>query len=295
MNTVITLTVIKTPSDSTAEITDAIEDGFGEFERIVKQYTRFQPTSELSLMNAQAGKWFEVTPEFFMLIERMLELSQATAGAFDPTVIDFLETYGYDPNYDFSKLDNPDLDQHIAKIVTDRASWRDIELDKSNLKVKLRPGQRIDLGGIGKGYAIDCAYEKLNRFGNVLIDAGGDLRVKGRNDCDQPWQLGLVHNHNDQKVTIGRIESDGIALASSGSWARKVKQFHHIIDPHTGQPTQTLKTAFITADDAATADSWATAVFVDQTLAEKLPKGIEALLIDVHDQAKSTPGFKFQS
>lgn len=294
MNTVITLTVIKTPADRTAEITDAIEDGFGEFDRIVKQYTRFQPTSELSVMNANSGKWFEVTAEFFMLIEQMLKLSRETNGAFDPTVIDFLETYGYDPQYDFSKLDNPDLDNNVRQMATKRASWRDIELDKDNLRVKLHPGQRIDLGGIGKGYAIDCAYEKLNQFKNFLVDAGGDLRVKGHNEQGEPWQLGLVHNHNDAKVTIGRVESTGIALASSGSWARKVRQFHHIIDPRTGRPTNTLKTAFVTAADAATADSWATAIFVDPSLAETLPAGVEALLIDTQDQATSTAGFKFQ-
>src|SRR5690606_16800322 len=118
---------------------DKIEEAFGEFDRIVKQYTRFNENSELSNLNRQSNTWVKVSEEFFWLIEYMLNLAKKTHGAFDPTIIDFLEVYGYDKNYDFSKLDKPELDNLVKKIAQERKSWKDIELKKQSRKVKLAP------------------------------------------------------------------------------------------------------------------------------------------------------------
>ena len=296
MKTTITLNVIQTDKFSTVEIADAIEAAFGEFDRIVKRFTRFNEDSELSNLNRNSGNWVKVTPEMFMLVEKMLKLSQTTDGAFDPTVIDFLETYGYDPNYDFSKLDNPDLDNMVKNLADTRPSWREIELDKENHALKLAPKQHLDLGGIGKGYAIDLAFDILKKFGHVLIDAGGDLRAIGHNENDEEWQLAMKHlakgqNPADAQI-IGVIKTDNLALACSGSWARKVKQFHHIIDPRTGKPTEEMQTVYVTAPTATEADSWATALFVGgKDLLEKLPEGMNALLIYPDNKAIHTSDF----
>jgi thiamine biosynthesis lipoprotein len=296
MNTDITINVVQMPGDSTIEVQDAIAAGFGEFDRIVQRYTRFSPDSELSNLNRNSGNWTEITPEFFSLIEQMLQLSQATDGAFDPTIIDFLETYGYDPNYDFSKLDKPDLDQLVNKIATTRKSWQDIELNHAETKVKLAPGQRIDLGGIGKGYAIDKAYEHFDQFAHVLIDAGGDVRAKGLRENGQPWSMGLLHKRDDssEKIVVGIMKASDIAVACSGSWARKVKQFHHLINPATGKPVDEMRTVYISAPTATLADSWATAIFVGgKEVLAKRPAGMEAMLIDKHNQIIKTSGFEF--
>jgi FAD:protein FMN transferase len=296
MSTTITLTMIQTPKFSTVEILDAIEAAFGEFDRIVKRFTRFNEDSELSNLNRNSGNWVKVTPEMFMLVEEMLKLSQATDGAFDPTVIDFLETYGYDPNYNFSKLDNPDLDNMVKNMADTRPSWREIELDKENNSIKLAPKQRLDLGGIGKGYAVDLAFDILKRFENVLIDAGGDLRALGQNENEEPWQLAMKHlakgqDPKDAEI-IGVIKTEKLSLACSGSWARKVKQFHHIIDPRTGKPTEEMQTVYVAAPTATEADSWATALFVGgKDLLEKLPQHIQALLIYPNNKALHTPDF----
>ncbi|MBL8015097.1 MAG: FAD:protein FMN transferase [Candidatus Doudnabacteria bacterium] len=305
MKTTITITVVKHSEHSTVEVNDAITEAFGEFDRIVKQYTRFNENSELSNLNRRSGEWTTVTSEFLMLIKRMLEISAKSDGAFDPTVIDYLETYGYDPNYDFSKLDNPDLDNHVKKLAETRKSWKEIELNEAESSVKLAAGQRIDLGGIGKGYAIDCAYEKLNKYPDFLIDAGGDIRCKGLNDEGKPWKLNLLHKAKDRSgdgqgdqnlkeslknpnagSSIGYVEISDLAIACSGSWARRVKQFHHILDPRTGAPVESMQTVYVSATDATLADSWATALFVaGRDLLGKLPAEMGAILIDEHNKA----------
>jgi thiamine biosynthesis lipoprotein len=262
MNTTITFKVVQN-KESTVEIMDAIEAGFGEFDRIVKTYTRFDEKSELSNLNRQPDRWINISKEFYYLVEYMLNLAKATDGAFDPTVIDFLEIYGYDKNYDFSKLEKPELDALVEKIAKERPSWKEIELDKENLRVKLVKNQRIDLGGIGKGYAIDCAFNKLNKFENFFIDAGGDIRVKGNNEKGELWTVDLLAmNQKGQKEIVGQIKLDNESIAGSGSWARKFKQFHHLINPKTGKPQNTFSTVFVQAPTSIESDSWATALFI---------------------------------
>ncbi|MEO6728319.1 MAG: FAD:protein FMN transferase [Candidatus Dojkabacteria bacterium] len=262
MNTVITIKVVQ-DKQNTVDILDSIEKGFDEFDRIVKQYTRFDENSELSNLNRNSGNWTKITPEFFELIEYMLNLANETEGCFDPTIIDFLETYGYDKNYDFSKLDNPKLDEMVNNMAKTRASFKDIELDKKKLKVKLVKAQRIDLGGVGKGYAIDCAYDQLIKVNeNFLIDAGGDIRAKGKNEKDEIWKVALRNRNGEVIEDIGYIELNDESVASSGSWARKVKQFHHLINPKTGLPENKFTTVYVIAKKAIDSDAWGTALFV---------------------------------
>lgn len=274
MNTVITIKVVQ-DTQSTVTILDAIESAFGEFDRIVKSYTRFNEDSELSNLNRNAGSFVKVSDEFLTLIKFMLDLAEKTDGSFDPTIIDFLEVYGYDKNYDFSKLNNPKLDELVQDKLNSRKSFKEIEIDEANKKVRLAKSQKIDLGGIGKGYAIDCAFEKLSsaKLKNFLIDAGGDIRASGKNEQDLFWTVGLKHkNENDEEVILGEVELKNKALACSGSWARKVKQFHHLINPRTGKPENSRKTVYVEADTGLLSDSWATAIFVGgQQVADKAP------------------------
>lgn len=280
MNTTITFKVVKGKA-TTVQILDAIEEGFSEFDRIVKQYTRFNEDSELSNLNRQSGSWVKVSEEFFWLIEYMLKMAKKTHGAFDPTIIDFLEVYGYDKNYDFSKLDNSELDTLVKKIASERKSWKDIKLKKESSEVKLMEGQRIDLGGVGKGYAIDCAYEKLKKVSdNFLIDAGGDIRACGVNEKGELWKVGMKDKKLGIEELVGYVELDNEALACSGSWSRQVKQFHHLINPLTGKPQNIYRTVFVQAPDGITSDSWATAIFVLGDSDIKLPKELKIFKIE---------------
>lgn len=280
MNTTITFKVVQN-KESTIAILNAIEDAFGEFDRIVKTYTRFAETSELSNLNRQQERWINISEEFCYLIDYMLSLAEKTDGAFDPTVIDFLETYGYDKNYDFSKLEKPELDAMVKKIAEQRPSFRQIELDKKNLKVKLAKDQRLDLGGIGKGYAIDLAFNKLNKFENFLIDAGGDIRVKGKNDKNDLWLVDLLTLTKDgKKEVVGQVKLNNESIAGSGSWARKFKQFHHLINPKTGKPENKYSTVYVQAPTAIESDSWATALFVGgEPIADLMPDNFKYFLI----------------
>lgn len=284
MSTGITISVVVDNKTDSIDVFDAIELAFGEFDRIVKLYTRFNETSELALLNQanqQSSTWHHITAEFEELIRIMLGLAKKTNGAFDPTVIDFLEAYGYDRHYDFKKLEQEDLTQRIIEMAKTRPSWQEIQITKG--KAKLAKGQRLDLGGIGKGYAMDCATAHLDKFSNYLIEAGGDIICKGHNPEQKDWEIGLKHKHNETELIVGKFKYSGearLALGCSGSWARKVKNFHHLINPASGEPASSTSTVFVTAESATQADGLATALFVagDQGLSF-LPDSSEALII----------------
>jgi len=294
MNTVIEITVAKHPSEPTVEVEDKIMQALDEFHLVVKKFTRFDENSELSNLNRRSGEWTKVSSELFYLVESMLKLSKDTNGAYDPTVIDFLETYGYDPGYHFGKLDSKDLDKMVEKLSKERPSWKEILMDKEKGMIKLARGQRIDLGGIGKGYAIDLAYSALLPISNYLINAGGDIRVRGNNEAGKPWNLELIHQDRSNNTTpLFSVPVQDKALACSGSWARKVKQFHHLIDPKTGKPENKTKTVYVLSDKAIDADGLATAIFVGgKELLSTLPYSVDALIIDSDDNVHATGVWK---
>lgn len=294
MNTIIRITLYS--DKSTIYSQEKIQQAFDCFGQVVKKYTRFNSKSELAKLNNSGGKPFKVSADFFYLIEYMLDLSKLTDGSYDPTIIDLLETYGYGENRNFEALDDPDLFKNIQQLIAHRPKPTEIKLDKKNLTVQLAPRQRLDLGSIGKGYAVDLAYDVLSDFPAFMINAGGDIRVKGPkpesepseevDDDDEALQEGRPDNNNwqialykaqlpnkalQQDSLLGTINLKEGSVCGSGGWARKVRFFHHLLNPKTGMPINEISQTFVIAPTAIEADTWTTVLF---TLGEK---GLELL------------------
>lgn len=286
---------IKVFSDTPREtIEKKIEEAFSKFRYVVDRFTRFEETSELSKLN-NAGKAFRATTELFRLVQFSLDIAEETNGAFDPTIIDLLEAYGYKKGYDFSILENPGkIQKEIDMLVRNRPSFRDIKLNKESSTIILAKGQRIDLGGVGKGYAIDLAAEVLLPFKNFLINAGGDIYAHGVNKKGKPWTAGLLFvDEKGRSEITGKADLENQAVASSGSWARKVKYFHHLLNPKTGEPFNEILRTFVIAKTAIEADAYSTALFVtgDQGLKILERKGIEGAFVDKEHIIHKTKGF----
>lgn len=284
MNTKITFQSYSTFSKE--EIQKCFDKAFSKFDYVVKKFSRFDDSSELSEVNKNSGKKVKVSKEMYDLVKFSLQLADKTNGAFDPTIIDILEAYGYDKHYEFSKLDNrKQMEIEIEKIVKTRKSFKEIELIKetNNYFIMLQNGQRIDLGGCGKGYAIDLAYKELLTLQNFLIEAGGDIRCGGfavdlnsKNLNKHNWVIGLSNPDNPSE-NIGNFELEpSYAIACSGSFARKVKYFHHLIDPLTGKPKEGVKSTFVSAPTAMIADAYATASYImGDSIKDILPEEVK--------------------
>ena len=206
---------IKIVSDlSRVEINNVLEEGLNIFHKVVAQFTRFSRSSELGILNKSNGESVQVSAELFNLIRFGLEISNLSNGIFDITIIDLLEKYGYTKDYNFERLGTPQLKREIEKLLNTRPSFRDIELDPDNLTIKLHPGQKIDLGSIGKGYAIKLAKDYIlgQNITNFLINAGGDVYAYGANQDGETWKASVFDPEDPDNNRISEVKNQAMAL-----------------------------------------------------------------------------------
>jgi thiamine biosynthesis lipoprotein len=238
----------------------AIEAVLAEMRRVDEAMSTYKPTSELSIVNAQAAqKPIKISGELFDLLSTALEYSRITDGAFDITYA----SVGY--MYDFRKHVHPDEKQIAAALPG--INYRHVELDKKNNTVHFaRAGMRIDLGGIGKGHAVDRGIAILQARGvdHALVTAGGDSRIIG-DRFGQPWVVGIRHPDRKDEV-IARIPLEDAALSTSGDYERYFDEngvrYHHIIDPKTGRSASKVRSATIIGPTATRTDGLSKTAFV---------------------------------
>ncbi len=228
-----------------------------EFERIQHRYG--YGSSGLPAMLADQKETVVMTQEDIFLLKRALKFSEQTGGAFDITVGLLQQLWGF-------KEDNPHLPQEeeIVDALRHTGCQHMAFLDGS---VRLKKDMIIDLGGISKGYAVDRVVHLLKEKGIAegLVDAGGDLRIFGSKPDGSKWVIGIKHP-KERGTVLGTFEIDSGAVATSGDYERSFiengTRYHHIIDPRTGYPALECISVTILANDAVTADAFATGVFV---------------------------------
>jgi FAD:protein FMN transferase len=214
-----------------------------EFHRLERLLTRFDPRSELSQLNEKGV--LEAGPDLLEVVRLALAGRSETAGRFDPTVHDAVVEAGYDRTFDELPEDGPAPAAGAPCGGAVRIYGNRIELDK---------GVRLDLGGIGKGYAAEKAATILAAAGPCLVNAGGDIALRGI-----AWTIAVQAGLT--------LELEGGGLATSGrdrrSWRRGGRELHHLIDPVTGEPAACdLLRATVVAPDAIQAEIWAKALFL---------------------------------
>ncbi len=254
---------------------------FDEMRRIEKLMNVHDPESEISRVNRLAGKEaVQIDKKIFEILEVSVEYSVLTSGAFDVSIRPLSVLWG-----EKGKL------KEIPKVkeIEERLSlvnYKNIVLDKRNQTVEFkREGMALDLGGIAKGYALDCAVRVLKEreIKEALINVGGDIRVMG----ERNWRVGLQHPRKEGEVLI-IIKLKDQAIATSGDYQRyfvkENKRYHHIINPKTGHPAQRCMSVTIFAPRATQADILATGIFIlgpekGMKLIESL-EGVEGIIID---------------
>ena len=219
MGTRIELVLDATPSALAFRALAAAEADLRRLERLL---SRFDPDSELSRLNERGT--MTVGPELLELVELALAARERTGGSFDPTVHDALVAAGYDRT--FARLP----ERSFAPPLGPARCAGAVRVHQESSTIQLEPGIRIDLGGIAKGYAADRAGAILAEVGPCLVDAGGDIALRGR-----AWPVGV-------ETTAGTLTlevAEG-GLATSGRdrrrWTRGGEEQHHLIDPATGRP-----------------------------------------------------------
>jgi thiamine biosynthesis lipoprotein len=218
--------------------TVSLDDAADVFPRLETRMSRFLPDSELSMLNRSAGSRVDVSAELFEVLELALEMNRRTGGLFEPGVLGALEAAGYDRSFEFVKgVSRPDV---ISEPPQPR-SISEIELDPARRRVVMPFGVRLDLGGIGKGFAVDSAARVLAPIGNFLVDAGGDIFASGDGAGGDGWQV-AISGPPPASIDIAFLRLRDEALATSTTAVRRWRQDgrwrNHLIDPRTGRPTE---------------------------------------------------------
>lgn len=228
------LTVIDKEGSSVTSVLHHVPGWFADWEQCL---SRFNPDSELSRLNEDAGFWVPLSDTLWAVLLAAIQAARQSDGIVTPTLLDAVQAAGYTQDFALGAghAPCPTPPAHIP-------DWTMINLDERHHAVRLPDGLHIDLGGIAKGWAADHAAQCLSAHGPTLVDAGGDIAVSGPMANGQPWTIGIA-NPLDPSSSLGLLLLSCGGVATSGRDYRRWKVGdtwnHHIIDPRTGQPAVT--------------------------------------------------------
>jgi FAD:protein FMN transferase len=276
---------------------EAITDAMTEIARIESIASEWQATSDLSRLNRSSGEPVVVPPELIEILIRARAISADSEGLFD------VSFYAVGQLWSFGPGARPPSPEAIAQQLP-LVDWRAIETNPSAGTTTLtKPGMKIGLGAIAKGYAVDKAAALLHArgFANHIVEAGGDTQVSGQKG-DKPWRVG-VQDPKQAAGRIGYITARDEAVVTSGNYARYFEwegvRYTHILDPRTGWPIpadKTPKSVTLVAGNATDADAYCTAVSVMEperglAFVEARPN-LEAIIIGPDDRLYVSSGLK---
>jgi thiamine biosynthesis lipoprotein len=250
----------------TANSTAAAETALDEIDRLESQLTIYRGESEVSQLNQRAPlEAVPVEENLFQLLELSQRLSAETDGAFDVTAGALVKAWGF---YRAPRRVPEAMELADAR---SRAGMRHVVLDAKRRTVRyLRPGLEINLGSIGKGYALDRAAELLgDRWGiaSGLLHGGHSSVYAMGTEPGNPngWTVGLCHPWRpERRLALLRLRDR--ALGTSAATFRSLEYYGrklgHILDPRTGWPAEGIASASALAPTAAEADALATAFYI---------------------------------
>jgi FAD:protein FMN transferase len=276
----------------------AFDEVFGEFDRLDALMSVWRPGSDVERINGAAGERAVLaSTEVRAVLRDARQVSDWTAGKFDVTFHALSGLWRFDHDQDNRIPDPDDVRARLPLI-----DYKSIEIDDEAGTVFLtRPGMRIHLGGIGKGYAIDRAASLLRAQGirDFIIQSGGDLYVGGHRD-DRPWRVAIRDPRGPLNRSFAALDLSDGTFSTSGDYERFFlnggRRYHHILDPDLGEPARGCRSVTIVADRATIADGLSTGVFVlgptdGMALIERLPN-VEGVIVTAQNDVLISSGLK---
>jgi FAD:protein FMN transferase len=237
-------------------------------------WSRFLATSDVSMANADAGRWTPVSPETIDLVDHALLARRATDGLYDPTQLREVIDAGYVRSFEElgdAPTSRPAGDPAAgAPDQPPSEAERVVEIDRDGSQLRVAVGCGFDPGGIGKGFAADVVVGELLAAGaeGALVNLGGDLRVEGRGPADGDWIVAVEDPRRPDGPPVAELVLARGAVATSSrvrrTWtAPDGAPAHHLIDPRTGHPAVTdVLTATVVASEGWQAEALAKAAFL---------------------------------
>ena len=263
----------------------AFDKAFAEFDRLDRLLSVWQAGSDVTRLNMAAGRNpVPVAPETMEVLRTAQEISEWTGGKFDVTFGALSGLWKFDHDQD-NQI--PVMDEVRRRLPL--VDFRALELDPVKHTAFLRrPGARVHLGGIGKGFAVDTAAAILRDQGitDFLIQSGGDLYAGGRRG-DRPWRSGIRDPRGPADRMFAALSLEDETFSTSGDYERFFmkdgQRYHHILDPDEGAPARGCRSVTIVSRKAILADGLSTGVFVlgpeaGMALIERIPD-VEGVIV----------------
>jgi len=255
----------------------AIQDSINErLKQINDSMSTYQADSTISKFNQLGTETpIPIDADFSRVLDVSRIVYEQSGGAFDPTVMPLVETWGFGSTMTVERLQSPPTAVEIAqaKALVDFDSI--IQKDKAVYKTK--EGVGLDFSAVAKGYGVDVIADVLRedyQIRNYMVEIGGEISTAGVNNQKQPWQIAIdapiEGSTVSERETIAVIRqpvntNNQMHLATSGNYRNSVmfngKRYSHTIDPTTGEPIAGgAPSVTVAAESVALADAWATAL-----------------------------------
>lgn len=293
MGTLVFVTAVA-PGEQTAQ--QAAAAALAEIRRLEELLSTWIPTSELSRVNASAGNSpVRVSPETYELLAKSLRVAGLTEGGFNVAIGPAVDLWGFP---DEPRIPS-ESDMEAVRPLVDLSQ---VQLDEQAHSVFLaRPGMRIDVGGIGKGFAADWAVEAMRGAGATagVVALSGDIKTFGRMPDGERFLFGIQHPRKKEAL-LGRLELEDEAVSTAGDYQRFFSQdgvrYHHILDPRTLKPARGCQSVTVVAAEGVMADGLDTGIFVmgpeaGMALVERSP-GVEAMIVDAEGRVLVSSGLR---
>jgi thiamine biosynthesis lipoprotein len=267
-----TAVVAVTDPTSLQAARDAVEQVVARFDEAC---SRFREDSELTALNASAGRPVQVSPLLLEAIEAALRAARLTDGDVDPTVGEALIAQGYDRDFDAIGTGG------VAAVrIAAVPGWQTVHVDRTAGTVSTARGVVLDLGATAKALAADhaAAAASASVGGGVLVSLGGDLTIVG-SPPEQGWRVRVTDDHRADVTAPGQwitLRAGGLATSSTSvrRWQTDEGPAHHLLDPATGRPASSpWRTVSVTAASCLDANIASTGAIIR---GERAPAWLES-------------------
>lgn len=243
-------------ADMEDEALTAIDSSFELCRELESKISRTREDSDIGRINAAGGEWVDVSEDTRELIQKGMEYSHVSGGAFDITVGGLTEQWDFHADPDEAKIPDEDALAEAAKHV----NFRNLAIEGNRVRLT-DPDTKLDLGGIAKGWIGDRMTEVLESKGVVsaVINLGGNVICIGGKTDNEDFVIGVEAPFSDRSEIIGKVSARDKTLVTSGIYERRIevdgKTYHHILDTKTGWPAETdLDAVTLIADKGRSGD-----------------------------------------
>ncbi|WP_130470072.1 FAD:protein FMN transferase [Candidatus Magnetaquicoccus inordinatus] len=265
-----TLVTISIWGESSSKASDTVDKAFEEISRLEEILSWQRQGSEVNKINSDSrGTWIKISTDLGRVIEKGLLIEERTNGVFSIGLQKLTKIWGFSQDL---QQDVPPSENIISDWITHYPSVNAVQLMKnqdSQYSISLlNEYVALDLGALGKGYAIDSAIEILLKNGihNAIVNAGGDLRVIGTKGNEQ-WKIGLQNPRKSKEIISVSLLKNNLAMMTSGDYERFFVhngiRYHHILNPKTGMPAWSgLTSVTVQGQNATLINGLSTALFI---------------------------------